>query len=267
MTSHRKCTRSLIIQNFFPGAAPRSDASEPMKKDTAQILRSQLNFETCLITRYTGIDLTATLFNDMGPDYFPVSLKGMVKVEHSEVFTFSVCCDDDTLLYRNGVLLLDHWYSRISPIIVKAVPQLFTSDAGTFTNQASVVVTCTEPGCTIHCILNSQMVTTGTPICTEAVKVTLSGTVVQPIAVGQGKTPSVMTSAPAASILESPEPVFSANGTTWVAAMALVAALVSSAALGRVNCATGRRKRGATTLMTLAAASLFFSPSKDSINI
>jgi hypothetical protein len=239
-----------------------------MKKDTAQILRSQLNFETCLITRYTGIDLTATIFNDMGPDYFPVGLKGMVKVEHSEVFfTFSMCFDDDTLLYRNGVLLLDHWYSRISPIIVKAVPLLFTSDAGTFTNQVSVVVTCTEPGCTIHCTLNSQMPTTGTPICTEAVEVTLSGTVVQAIAVGQGKTPSVMTSAPAASILESPEPVFYANGTTWVTAMALVAALVSSAALGRVNCATGRRKRGAPTLMTLAAASLFFSPSKDSINI
>jgi len=39
-------------------------------------------------------------------------------------------------------------------------------------------------------------------------------------------------------------------------AMALVTALVSSAALGRVNCATAGRKRGTATSMTLAAASL-----------
>jgi len=64
------------------------------------------------------------------------------------------------------------------------------------------------------------------------------------------KTPSEMTSVPAASIFESPEPVLyangttwvTANGTTWVTAMALVAALVSSAALGRVKSFSNHEK-------------------------
>ena len=75
-------------------------------------------------------------------------------------------------------------------------------------------MSCTEPGCTIHYTLNLQMPTTASPVYTDAVKVTVSGTVVQAIAVAPGKTPSKVTSS-AAFHIESSEPVFYANGSTW----------------------------------------------------
>ena len=42
-----------------------------------------------------------------------------------------------------------------SPIIIKAAPPVLTPDSGTFTTSASVVMTCTEPGCPIHYLIGS----------------------------------------------------------------------------------------------------------------
>ena len=64
--------------------------------------------------KYVVADTAAS--KDIGPDYFSARWEGMVKVEHSEVFTFSVYCDDGARLYVNDLLILDHWYSRISEV-------------------------------------------------------------------------------------------------------------------------------------------------------
>uniref|UniRef100_A0A7S0EWB6 PA14 domain-containing protein n=1 Tax=Hanusia phi TaxID=3032 RepID=A0A7S0EWB6_9CRYP len=40
----------------------------------------------------------------------------MIEPKYSEVFTFSVYCDDGAKLYVNDLLILDHWYSRISEV-------------------------------------------------------------------------------------------------------------------------------------------------------
>ena len=129
---------------------------------TAKVYNGSDNsFETRLITKYEGSNLTATLESpldygqadnkayavegarvlkvsapyllpivtgskyvvadttnskDIGPDYFSARWEGMVKVKYSEVYTFSVYCDDGAKLYINDLLILDHWYSRISEV-------------------------------------------------------------------------------------------------------------------------------------------------------
>jgi len=42
----------------------------------------------------------------------------MVKVDHSdsEVFTFSIYCDNVARLYINVLLISDHWHPRISEV-------------------------------------------------------------------------------------------------------------------------------------------------------
>jgi len=64
--------------------------------------------------KYVVADTAAS--KDIGPDYFSARWEGMIKVDYSEVFTFSVYCDDGARLYVNDLLILDHWYSRISEV-------------------------------------------------------------------------------------------------------------------------------------------------------
>ena len=62
-----------------------------------------------------------------------------------------------------------------SPLIIKAQPPVLTPDSGSFTNAVSVVMSCTEPGCTIHYIVGASnsptRPTLASPLYTEAVQV------------------------------------------------------------------------------------------------
>ena len=75
---------------------------------------ASFNLPIAVGSKYVVADTTHA--KDIGPDYFSARWEGMVKAEYSEVYTFSVYCDDGARLYVNDLLILDHWYSRISEV-------------------------------------------------------------------------------------------------------------------------------------------------------
>ena len=89
--------------------------SKPYSIDGARVVKVSASFLLPIVTgsKYVVAPWRA---KDIGPDFFSARWEGMVKVDHSEVFTFSVYCDDGARLYINDLLILDHWYSRISEV-------------------------------------------------------------------------------------------------------------------------------------------------------
>jgi hypothetical protein len=104
-----------------------------------------------------------------------------------------------------------------SPFIIKAVPPVLTPNGGTFTSiaeaGASVVMSCTEPGCTIRYSLDGSFPTLASHLYTGAVTIACTQTVVKCVSVAQDKAPSdVSTSAP--FVIEPFEPTFILDGSS-----------------------------------------------------
>ena len=59
---------------------------------------------------------STTMKKDIGPSYFSVRWRGMVRPLYSEVYTFSIAVDDGAKLWVNDLLVIDHWYSRCSEV-------------------------------------------------------------------------------------------------------------------------------------------------------
>ena len=101
-----------------------------------------------------------------------------------------------------------------TPLVVKAIPPVLTPNAGSFTNEALVAMSCVEPGCTINYTLDTQTPTTASPIYTGPVQVTTTGTVVQAITIATGKASSDVSTSSALAIQLS-EPIIYVNGSQW----------------------------------------------------
>jgi hypothetical protein len=101
------------------------------------------------------------------------------------------------------------------PIIIKAAPPMLTPDTGSFTNEVSVTMACTEPGCTIHYVFGVQTTpTSASPVYAEPLTVRTTDTVIRAFAVAEGKAPSDVASTQALEILADAVR-FSAKGTLW----------------------------------------------------
>jgi hypothetical protein len=101
------------------------------------------------------------------------------------------------------------------PIIIKAAPPMLTPDTGSFTNEVSVTMACSEPGCTIYYVFGAHTTpTSASPVYAEPLIVRITDTVIRAIAVAKGKAPSDVASTQTLEILADAA-TFSANGTLW----------------------------------------------------
>jgi len=110
-------------------------------------------------------------------------------------------------------------------IIVKAAPPVLTPHqaapyapppvVGSFTNEVSVTMTCTEPECIIHYVFGAHTTPTlASPVYAEPLTVRTSDTVIRAIAVAEGKAPSDVASTQPIPILGGAV-TFSAKGNLW----------------------------------------------------
>jgi hypothetical protein len=109
--------------------------------------------------------------------------------------------------------------SMVSPIIIKARPPIITPNKGSFTNEVLVVMTCSEPGCTIHYVFGKESTPTEevsevTKLYTEPIVVTNTDTVIRAIAIAEGMALSDVSSTEPLGVFASAA-TFSANGTIW----------------------------------------------------
>jgi len=79
--------------------------------DGARIVKMSAPF---LLPIFTEFVADTTNAKDIRPDIFSTRWEGMDKVDHSDVCTFSIYCDNGARLYINDLLISDHWHSRIS---------------------------------------------------------------------------------------------------------------------------------------------------------
>ena len=104
--------------------------------------------------------------------------------------------------------------SMDSPVIIRAKSPTMTPDGGDFTNQASVVMSCSTPGCTIRYTTDGSMPVPTSILYTEPVVVKTSGTVLKCIAVADGKSASDVAASNVFTVRAS-APTFEATGTAW----------------------------------------------------
>ena len=77
----------------------------PEKRKSFERIDPQINFFWRLNERPCGTP--SDILKDIGPDYFSVRWRGMVKAPYSEVMTFQVEVATSAKLYLNGILILD----------------------------------------------------------------------------------------------------------------------------------------------------------------
>jgi hypothetical protein len=104
--------------------------------------------------------------------------------------------------------------SMASGLVIKATPPDMTPNGGSFTNQAAIVMSCATEGCTMRYTIDGSVPGLSSPVYTEPVVVTMTGTVVKCISVADGKATSDVAASSALSIYAS-APSFLANGTIW----------------------------------------------------
>ena len=114
---------------------------------------------------------------------------------------------------RQGLTVSDIT-SMAAPVIIKAIPPVMTPDAGSFTNEASVVMSCATEGCTMRYTLDGTTPGPASTLYEGPVLVTTTGTVVQCISVADGKSSSDVAAAGPFAIYAA-APSFEANGTRW----------------------------------------------------
>jgi len=101
-----------------------------------------------------------------------------------------------------------------APLMITAAPPAITPDRGVFTNQVSVTMSCSEPGCTIHYELDLSTPTSASPLYTEPITVDQTDTVIKAVAMALGKATSPVASSQPLTISSAPA-TFAANGTRW----------------------------------------------------
>ena len=104
--------------------------------------------------------------------------------------------------------------SMASGLVIKATPPVMTPSGGSFTNQATIIMSCATEGCTMRYSMDGSVPGLSSAVYTEPVVVTMTGAVVKCISVADGKATSDVAASSALSISAS-APRFYASGTGW----------------------------------------------------
>ena len=78
------------------------------------------------------------------------------------------------------------------PFTIRATPPEFTPDGGTFVGEADIHISSATPGAAIHCTTDGSPPSAVSPVCSNPVRVTTSGTVIRAVAAKNGLSDSVV---------------------------------------------------------------------------
>ena len=119
-------------------------AAKPQLQPNAGVFEEEAKIS--ITTATTGAEIHCTVDGSPATEDSPVCV--------SPVTVSSTGTSINAVATKEGLEVSDA-AALASPIIIKAAPPVLTPDSGAFTNSAAVVMTCTEPGCTIHYLIGA----------------------------------------------------------------------------------------------------------------